>query len=53
MKKLFGFALVLAGSAMTCAAGLAAVPEIDPAAGVSALALISGGLLVIRARRRK
>jgi len=28
------------------------VPELDPGSGVAALALISGTLLVIRARRR-
>jgi hypothetical protein len=29
------------------------VPEIDAAAGVGALALLSGGLLVIRGRRKR
>jgi len=30
-----------------------AVPEIDPTTGVSALTLISGAVLLIRARRKK
>jgi len=30
----------------------AAVPEISPASGVSAIALLSGALLVIRGRRK-
>ena len=33
--------------------GASAVPEIDPTTGVSALTLISGAVLIIRARRKK
>jgi hypothetical protein len=40
-----------AGSAM--AGAVAAVPEIDPVAAVSAFVLLSGGLLVIRGRRKR
>lgn len=29
------------------------VPEIDSSAGVAAIALLAGGLLILRARRRK
>jgi hypothetical protein len=39
-----------AGSAM--AAAVVGVPEIDSASAGGALALLSGGLLVIRGRRR-
>lgn len=50
MTKYIGFALLLIGSA---GAALATpVPEIDPGSGMSALALLSGALLVIRARRK-
>jgi hypothetical protein len=34
-------------------AGAVATPEIDAAAGVGALTLLSGALLVIRGRRKK
>ena len=51
MTKLFGFALLLMGSAGVALAGVSA-PEIDPASGVAALALLSGGLLVLRGRRQ-
>lgn len=29
------------------------VPEIDPASGANALALIAGGLVILRSRRKK
>jgi hypothetical protein len=46
--------LLLAGTATCAFAGLfAAAPEISPASGASALALVSGALLVIRGRRKK
>ena len=34
-------------------AGLTVVPEIDPTTGIGALALLAGGLLVLRARRKQ
>jgi hypothetical protein len=48
--KLVGMIFLLAGMAITASA---AVPEIDPSSGASALALLSAGLLVIRSRRKK
>ena len=51
MRKLIGFSLLLAGSAGFLLAGNIA-PEIDPSSGVAALALLSGGLVVLRSRRR-
>ena len=54
MTKYAGLALLLIGTAgMVLASGPLASPEIDPAMGIGALALLSGGLLVIRARRKK
>ena len=50
MQKIL--AVVLLGIGVSAAA-LAAVPEIDPASGGSALALLAGTLLVIRGRRSK
>jgi len=50
MTKFVGFALLLIGTAGV--AGAVPVPEIDPGSGMSALALLSGALLVIRARRK-
>jgi LPXTG-motif cell wall-anchored protein len=50
MAKFAGLALFLIGTAGIAAAS--PVPEIDPASGVSALALLSGALLVFRARRK-
>ena len=50
MYKVLGMALLVIGCAGTA---LASVPEIDPGSAVSALALVSGALLVIRGRRRK
>lgn len=50
MSKLFYLgAVLLIGSCSL----FGAVPEIDPATGSSALALLVGGLVVMRARRKK
>jgi len=51
MKRLSGLLLLAMGIAGYASA--AVVPEIDPASSVSALALLSGGLLVLRSRRKK
>ena len=54
MRKLIGMLMLLAGvSALLQATGPAAVPEVMPASGAGALALLSGALLVIRGRRKK
>jgi hypothetical protein len=50
MMKIAGLSLLVAGMAATAAA---AVPEIDPASGVNALALLAGAMLMIRGRRRR
>jgi hypothetical protein len=52
--KLFGVALLLLGLSSLAFAGLnIAAPEISPASGVGAVALLSGAILVIRGRRKK
>jgi hypothetical protein len=43
----------LAGVAGFALAGLSTVPEIDAASGAAAIGLIAGGLLILRARRKK
>ncbi len=48
--KLVGMILLVVGMSGVALAG---VPEIDPGSGVSALALLSGALLVIKSRRKK
>jgi|CZKS01.1.fsa_nt_gi hypothetical protein len=54
MARYTGLALLLIGAAgIAAAGGLASAPEIDPTMGISALALLSGGLLVIRARKKR
>ncbi len=54
IRKVFGVALLLVGASQLVFAGEpVSTPELDPATGVSALVLLSGALLVIRARRRK
>jgi hypothetical protein len=50
MLKLIALVLFIAGSS---AVAMASVPEIDPASGSSALALIAGGLLILRSQRKK
>jgi hypothetical protein len=51
MTKFAAFALLLTGTAGIAGATIA-TPEIDPATGGSALALLTGALLVIRSRRK-
>jgi len=53
MSKLIGFSLLLIGAASFALAGTTAAPEIDGASAASAIVLLSGGLLVLRARRKK
>jgi hypothetical protein len=48
--KLLGITLLLLG--VSGAAMASAVPEIDPGSAGSAVALLAGALLVIRARRK-
>jgi hypothetical protein len=45
--------ILLATVAGFAFAGTARAPEIDASSGVAALALLSGGLLVLRSRRKK
>ena len=52
--KLLGIALLLLGACGAAMASTAPVgsPEIDPGSAGSAVALLAGALLVIRARRK-
>ena len=49
--KVAGMGLLGIGFASVCSAAIG-VPEIDPASGVNALAILAGALLIIRGRRR-
>lgn len=51
MNRFITLALLIAAATMTAAA--APVPEIDPASGASAIAVLSGAALIIRARARR
>lgn len=48
--KIVGLIMLTIGAASVSMA--ATVPEINPGSGVSALALLSGALLVVRGRRK-
>jgi len=48
--KVAGIALLGIGAASVAMASV--VPEIDPASGVNALAMLAGALLIIHGRRR-
>ena len=52
MLRLVGLSMLLIGTASFAFSGTA-TPEIDAASGVAAAGLLSGGLLVLRSRRRK
>ena len=51
MKKLFGMMMLVLGAAGVASA--TPVPEIDPGSGMSALALLSGAVLLVRGRRKQ
>jgi hypothetical protein len=50
MQRVVGLLLLVVGSSVVAAAS---VPEIDPASGGNALALVAGGLLILRSYRKK
>jgi len=52
MYRLLGLSLLLVGAASFACASVT-VPEIDGASATSALALLSGSLLVLRTKRKK
>ena len=51
--KSVGMLLLLVGFASVAMGGVSATPEMSPATGVAALALVSGAVLVIRGRRKR
>lgn len=53
MQRVCGLFLILAGTASVALAGLQPAPEIDPATAASALAVLTGAVLIIRARRKR
>jgi hypothetical protein len=53
MSKFIGFSLLFVSAASFAFAGNVNAPEIDGASAASAVVLLSGGLLVLRARRKK
>ncbi|MDP8990018.1 MAG: hypothetical protein M3N41_08060 [Acidobacteriota bacterium] len=52
MQKVLGMMILLAGAAQLAMASPAPVPEIGVGSAGSAIALISGAMLVIRGRRK-
>ena len=53
MNKFTGYVLLLIGSASLAFAGPVSAPEIDASSTVGALTLLSGALLVLRARLKR
>ena len=54
MQRILRMMLLGAGIlGVAMAAGVTAVPEIDPSTGVAAISLLAGAVLVIRGRRKK
>jgi hypothetical protein len=51
MLRLIAVALLIIGFSAALPAPL--TPEIDPASGANALALIAGGLVMLRSQRKK
>ena len=52
MSRILGSILILIGASATAMASQL-VPEIDSRSGLTAVALLSGGLLILRARRKR
>jgi hypothetical protein len=53
MTKLLALTTLLLAAATQAFAGSVVGPEIDATSGMTVLALLSGGVLVLRARRKK
>ena len=53
MKKAIGLMIVIACASQFAMAAPLRVPEIDPSSGLGALALLGGGILVLRAYLKK
>jgi len=54
MTRILGGVLIFIGASVALMAdGTLSTPEVSAGSAVSALALVSGGLLVLRARRRR
>jgi hypothetical protein len=54
MFRVLGTAIILGSMAGYAFAGFSqSAPEIDATAGVAAIGLVTGGLLILRSRRKK
>ena len=53
MKKTLSAFLLFIGATVSAFAIAPTAPEIDAGTGIAALALLAGGLLVLRSRRHK
>jgi len=53
VSKFIGLSLLFLGAAGFAFAGGTIAPEIDGASAASAIVLLSGGVLILRARRKK
>jgi membrane protein implicated in regulation of membrane protease activity len=53
MQKLFGMMLLIVGASAFATGAVSVVPEIGVGSAGSAVALLSGTLLVIRGRRKR
>jgi hypothetical protein len=51
--KILGQLILFAGAASVAFGGGQSVPEIDPGSAVSAIALATGSILILRSRLRK
>ncbi|HEY1754851.1 MAG TPA: hypothetical protein VGG72_05610 [Bryobacteraceae bacterium] len=51
--RIIGMLLLVVGAAVTASAQHPSAPEIDANAASSALALLSGSLLILKSRRKK
>ena len=53
MTRVIGIAILLGSLATFAFGGALPAPEIDASTGIAAVGLLSGGLLVLRSRRKK
>jgi hypothetical protein len=53
MTRFLGLTLLVASIASVAFAGTFQAPEIDATAGVSAIGLLGGAILILRSRKRK
>jgi hypothetical protein len=53
MTRFLGLTALIAGLASAAFAGVSSTPEVDATSGAAAIAVVAGGILILRSRKKK